>query len=278
MARFRRNLAITFFAVSIGAMAAGANSNPPKKNDAKGDSQPAAKPEKPGSPSLKVGSSLSLEGKMVNGRNLDWEKYRGKVVLVAFWATWCKYCKAEVPNIKESYKKFRKQGFEVVGISVDDKISRQQVGQFARKNGITWTVCYDADLPKEKRMSARYGVRGLPAMILVGRNGKVVSLEARGPALATQIEKALAAADEVAQGSDDKPAAKAGETAEKRSEPNAPEFRTWTDATGKFHQRAKFRGLTDDIVKLELENGRIVSVPLEKLSDADQEYVRKHRK
>ena len=57
-----------------------------------------------------------------------------------------------------------------------------------------------------------------------------------------------------------------------------PKFREWTDTTGKFHKTAKFRGMAGGVVKLELEDGQTISVPLEKLSDEDQEYVHQRRR
>ena len=148
-------------------------------------------------------------------------------------------------------------------------------------------------------MAANYGIHAIPVMILVGTNGKVLSLEARGPDLGSLIEKALAGTLAVTQeADDDKPDAedaaaeskaakaakakadekrKADEIAARRKkaeEARAPKFREWTDASGNFHRSAKFRGLAKKIVKLELEDGSVISIPLEKLSDEDQKYIR----
>jgi peroxiredoxin len=241
-----------------------------------------------------VGNAMDLEGKTLDGKKLDWEKYRGKVVLVDFWATWCGPCMAEVRNIKENYQKYHDKGFEVVGISLDQKSSRE-LAEFVKKEAVPWTICRDADSPR--RMAEYYGVSGIPNMILVGRDGKVVSLRVRGPSLGPQIEKALAGAGDVAQTPKDKSDAKRGadlkdggeeDKAKQREalkkkhdeerQANAPKFREWTDATGKFRRTAKFRGMTGGVVKLELEDGRTISVPLEKLSDEDREYIDQRRK
>ena len=240
-----------------------------------------------------VGNTMLLEGKMLDGKKLDWDKYRGKVVLIDFWATWCGPCMAEVRNIKESYQKYHDKGFEVVGISLD-QMSSKELAQFVEKESVPWTICRDADAPH--RMSEYYGISGIPNLILVGRDGKVVSLHVRGGALGPQIEKALSGAVDVAQAPTDKPDAK-GETDVKKEkgdakgerreaskkkdgedQANAPEFRKWTDASGKHHQTAKFLGMVGKSVTLKREDGRTVNVPLNKLSDDDQEYVRQQRK
>jgi len=125
-------------------------------------------------------------------------------------------------------------------------------------------------------------------MILVGRDGKVITLQARGPGLGPQVEKALAAMGNIARDSDreDQVMLKK-EKAEKLAAPKKkPEQvvkakvfqpRAWSDNSGKFHVTAKFRGMANKVVKLELENGSVISVPLEKLSDDDQECIRQRK-
>ena len=246
-----------------------------------------------------VGNTMRLEGKTLDGKDLDWAKYRGKVVLIDFWATWCGPCMAEIANIKVNYEKYQRQGFEVIGISLDD-LSSQELAEFVKKEGVHWTICRDAD--SSQRMAAYYGIRGIPQLILVGRDGKVVSLNARGPNLGPLVEKALAAGGNVAAVADDetptkpkkedeatklkleKERKKAEELAalkEKReqalAQAKARQLRTWTDASGKFKITAKFRGMANQIVKLELEDGKLISLPLEKLSDDDQECIRQRK-
>jgi thiol-disulfide isomerase/thioredoxin len=237
-----------------------------------------------------VGNAMHLEGKTLDGKDLDWDKYRGKVVLIDFWATWCGPCRAEIPNIKDAYKKYQRQGFEVVGISLD-QMSSQELAEFVKKEEVPWTICRDADSPHA--MAAYYGIRGIPDMILVGRDGKVITLEARGPGLGPQVEKALGAAGSLARADDDEEQAKLKqkeerEKAEERraavrkkreqaAKAKAHQPRGWSDASGNFHVTATFRGLVSKVVRLELENGSVINVPLEKLSDDDQEYIRQRK-
>ena len=143
---------------------------------------------------------MRLEGKTLDGKDLDWAKYRGKVVLIDFWATWCGPCRAEIPNIKDNYEKYQRQGFEVIGISLDQMSSRE-LAEFVKKEEVPWTICRDADSPQS--MAAYYGIRGIPQMILVGRDGKVITLECPRSALGPLVEKALAAAGNMARVADD---------------------------------------------------------------------------
>jgi hypothetical protein len=208
---------------------------------------------------------------------------------------------AEIPNIKANYEKYQHHGFDVIGISLDQMNSRE-LAEFVDKEGVRWTICRNADSPKN--MADYYGIQSIPQLILVGRDGKVITLNARGPALSPAVEKALAAAgggpaaENLAGGNDEggpKPK-KGDETAAKpkkvsdrtKAEEQAAlkekrelaakaqerKARTWTDASGKFQVTAKFRGMVNKIVKLEREDGSVISLPLEKLSDDDQECIR----
>jgi thiol-disulfide isomerase/thioredoxin len=138
------------------------------------------------------GHKLELTGTYLDGKPLDWEAYRGKVVLVDFWATWCGPCRAEVPNVLENYRKYHDKGFDVLGISLDEK--RSDVEEYMRQSGVPWrTTFHTVTDPQHKTPPdvLRYGVSAIPRCILVDQQGNVVNLNARGHVLGDELQKLL---------------------------------------------------------------------------------------
>jgi thiol-disulfide isomerase/thioredoxin len=143
------------------------------------------------------GKFMLLKGKTLTGGELDWASYRGKVVLVDFWATWCGPCVAELPNVKECYEKYHEKGFDVVGISLDQ--GRDVLEKFVQKEKLPWTQLFDDDVQKGEGWShpmvRYYGIDAIPAAILLDKEGKVVSMAARGEDLPKLVEKLLGKAE-----------------------------------------------------------------------------------
>lgn len=141
-----------------------------------------------------VGHVLRLEGNRADGTPLDWDAYRGRVVLVDFWATWCRPCLRELPNIKDHYSKYHDRGFEVVGINLDS--SQRKLKQFVLAQKIPWVNLSASDPDArgiDHPMAIRYGVLQIPTSILVDQDGKVLSLKARGTRLTELLEQHLGA-------------------------------------------------------------------------------------
>jgi thiol-disulfide isomerase/thioredoxin len=136
-----------------------------------------------------IGKPIELEGYTVDGQRLDMSQYKGKVVLVDFWATWCGPCRAEIPNILKNWETHHDAGFEVIAISVDDDLN--ELESFVAEEKPPWTVVADNHPNNRKSMAARFGIRGIPAFILVGRDGKVATVHCRGERLGQSLAKLI---------------------------------------------------------------------------------------
>jgi len=132
---------------------------------------------------------LDLKYTAVDGTAVDLSKMRGKVVLVDFWATWCPPCRGEVPNVVAAYKKYHDQGFEVVGVSLDE--NKDALLAFTKENGMVWPQYFDGK-GWSNEISKGFGINSIPAMWLVGKDGKVLTTNARED-LAGQVDRALKA-------------------------------------------------------------------------------------
>ncbi len=118
------------------------------------------------------------------------ESFRGKVVLVDFWATWCMPCVAELPNVKKAYNKYHSQGFEIISVSLDPNVEVCQ--GFVKRNQLPWHHICDGKFWNAK-LAKKHKVTGIPLPVLVGKDGKIVSTTARGEDLLRAIENALKA-------------------------------------------------------------------------------------
>jgi thiol-disulfide isomerase/thioredoxin len=139
-----------------------------------------------------VGNTMTIEGKLLDKHDFDWSKYSGKVVLVDFWATWCGPCVAEIPNIKRCYDLYHAKGFDVVGLSCDR--NRNDLERFVKEKGLPWAIVFGDDQPS--RTVSYYGIMAIPTMVLVGKDGRVVSLDARGENLKKELTRLLGPVEE----------------------------------------------------------------------------------
>lgn len=126
--------------------------------------------------------------KDLNGNPLSVSQFKGKVVLVDFWATWCGPCIAELPNVLQTYEKYNKQGFEIIGISLDR--TEDKLTSFVRKRKMTWPHYFDGDAWQSK-LVAKYGIQGIPATFLIDQEGNIAAKNLRGPALEEEVAKLL---------------------------------------------------------------------------------------
>lgn len=128
-----------------------------------------------------VGNPLELAGTKLDGAPFELSSLKGKVVLVDFWATWCGPCIAEHPNVKKNYEKYREAGFEVVAVSIDE--DREALETFVKEKETPWITLHEKEAGGKNPATDKYGILSIPAMFLVDREGKVLSLRARGAEL-----------------------------------------------------------------------------------------------
>jgi len=124
----------------------------------------------------------------LDGEELSVANYKGKVVLVDFWATWCGPCVSELPNVLATYEEFHSKGFEIVGISLDS--DEQALKTFMERRKVTWRQFYDGK-GWQNKLAGQYGIRSIPATFLLDGEGKIVAKDLRGPALRAEVAKLL---------------------------------------------------------------------------------------
>ncbi|MEN9571613.1 MAG: hypothetical protein RL172_2844 [Bacteroidota bacterium] len=115
--------------------------------------------------------------------------FKGKVVLVDFWASWCGPCRLSNPYVVKLYKKFKANGFEVVGVSIDSK--KKDWVKAIKQDGITYTQLNDA-AGWESATAASYGVEAIPATFLLDKKGKIVAIDTEEKLLEEKIAALLA--------------------------------------------------------------------------------------
>jgi thiol-disulfide isomerase/thioredoxin len=132
---------------------------------------------------------LEMKFKSIDGRDVDVAALRGKVVLVDFWATWCKPCVAELPHLKSMYEKYNAQGFEIIGISMDDENHRARVAALLKEAGLSWPQRFEGKGYDQDTYRQMYGISGLPTTFFLNQEGKIVSKQARGDVLEALIRQ-----------------------------------------------------------------------------------------
>jgi len=147
-------------------------------------------------PSLAAGAqALPFEAKTTDGDTIHFpQSYKGKLVMLDFWATWCGPCRAELPHLSSAYEKYHAKGFEVLGVSLDQADASGKLATFTKENKMPWPEVYDGKFWKAA-VAQSYYIDSIPHPFLVdGDTGMIVAEgnTLRGEDLDGTIAKALA--------------------------------------------------------------------------------------
>lgn len=154
------------------------------------------KEEAAGAAAKKLQDALAVGSKFpdfnetdVAGQPISVASHKGKVVLVDFWATWCGPCRGELPNVIAAYQKHHADGFDIVGVSLDQ--DKSKLLDFTKEQNMAWPQFFDGQGWSNK-LAVKYGIQSIPASYLLDGDGKIIGKDLRGDALEPAVATALA--------------------------------------------------------------------------------------
>jgi peroxiredoxin len=120
-------------------------------------------------------------GEAIDGAKVDLANFKGKVVLIDFWGTWCGPCIAEFPAMRLIYDAFHKHGFEIIGIAVDEEEALKEF--FTKNDALPWANLAD----KEATFAEKYGIKSFPTVVIIDQEGKHVATNVFGRKLVDEL-------------------------------------------------------------------------------------------
>ena len=135
-------------------------------------------------------ANLDFTMKDVEGKDVSLQSYKGKVILLDFWATWCGPCKVEIPHFIEFQQKYGPKGLQVVGISVDDPVDK--LAPYVKEMGMNYPVLQG--LGHDAVQDAYGPILGIPVSVMISRDGKICATHTgltSKDVFATEIESLL---------------------------------------------------------------------------------------
>lgn len=128
-------------------------------------------------------AEADTSGKMVN-----LSSFRGKYVLIDFWASWCGPCRHENPNVVKAFNRFKNQKFTIIGVSLDRPNAKDKWLAAIHKDGLAWTQVSDLKF-WDSKVAGMYAVRGIPQNFLLDPDGKIIAKNLRGDDLEAKLEE-----------------------------------------------------------------------------------------
>ncbi|MBK6828661.1 MAG: TlpA family protein disulfide reductase [Chitinophagaceae bacterium] len=125
-----------------------------------------------------------------NGKAISLSSFKGKYVLVDFWASWCGPCRAENPNVVSAYQKFKDKNFTILGVSLDQPGGKDAWMKAVMKDNLTWTQVSDLKW-WSSAVVPLYKIEGIPYNVLVDPQGKVIAESLRGADLDKKLTELL---------------------------------------------------------------------------------------
>jgi thiol-disulfide isomerase/thioredoxin len=156
---------------------------------AKLNAEIAAEPDPQVPEGLKLGQKFpGFSETDFGGKPLSLSAYRGKVTMIDFWATWCGPCRDEMPNVIATYRKYHAQGFEIIGVSLDE--NRTALANYVSAQGLVWSQYFDGQGWGNK-LAKKCGVESIPMDYLLDRHGVIIGKGLRGENLRMVVAGAV---------------------------------------------------------------------------------------
>ena len=125
------------------------------------------------------------------GNPVSLSSFRGKFVLIDFWASWCGPCRAENPNVVNVYNKHKDNNFHIVGVSLDRPGQKERWMKAIHDDGLYWTQLSDLKF-WDNEVARQYGIRAIPQNLLLDPDGRIIAKNLRGEELAKKVDEVVA--------------------------------------------------------------------------------------
>jgi peroxiredoxin len=126
----------------------------------------------------------------VDGKPVSLSSFRGKYVLLDFWASWCHPCREESPYLVKAFSQFKDSNFTIVSVSIDRLEDKDKWLAAIKKDGLTWTQLSELKYPGNEA-AVLYNVIGIPQNFLINPEGKIIAADLRGEELITTLSNFL---------------------------------------------------------------------------------------